>query len=79
MHDTFETAHDVGLTRKIFDATGVDDPGAFQRMLKAWADVAVAINSLNRSLGQRDAYPFVIAVPVSDKLQFVHLVINGEQ
>ena len=78
MHDTLETAHDVGLTRITFEGTGADDPGKFERMLKEWKVVTVAINSLNRSLGQHDAYPFVIAAPVAEKLRFIHHVIYAQ-
>ena len=77
MHDTLETAHDVGLTHITFDGagTGADELGKFEQMLKEWKVIAVAINSLNRSLGQHDAYPFVIAAPVAEKLRFIHHVI----
>jgi hypothetical protein len=35
------------------------------------------VNELNRSLGQADAYPFVIAPAVRDKLRFVHRMIRA--
>jgi hypothetical protein len=41
-------------------------------MLTAWLPLASALNELNRSLGQADLYPFVIAPPVAEKLSFVH-------
>ena len=34
--------------------------------------VSLALNSLNRSMGQPDAYPFVTPDIVRDKLEFVH-------
>jgi len=33
------------------------------------------LNSLNRSLGMPDGYPFTLPPPVVDKLRFVHRVI----
>ena len=39
--------------------------------------LTVALNSLNRSMGHEDVYPFVLAAPVQAKLRFVHDVING--
>lgn len=74
MHDTLETAHDVGLGTKSADPK-VD---LVERMVAEWFDVAVAINSLNRSLGLRDAYPFVLASPVLDKLRFIHQVVGDK-
>ncbi len=35
------------------------------------------MNSLNRSMGQPDLYPFVIAPKVIEKLGFVHKVVHA--
>jgi hypothetical protein len=35
------------------------------------------MNSLSRSLGHRDFYPFVISAPVRAKLAFVHRVVHA--
>ena len=37
----------------------------------AWIPLTVAINAVNRSMGQPDLYPFVLSEPVVRKLQFV--------
>ncbi|GEO86202.1 MULTISPECIES: zinc-binding metallopeptidase family protein [Alphaproteobacteria] len=42
----------------------------------AWVPLTIAINSINRSMGQRDLYPFVLSVPVLDKLQYIHDIIH---
>lgn len=76
MHDTLETAHDVGLGAKSTEHAKETD--RVERMVAEWFTVAVAINSLNRSLGLRDAYPFVLASPVLDKLRFIHQVVDCE-
>ncbi|WP_226779294.1 zinc-binding metallopeptidase family protein [Oceaniglobus trochenteri] len=49
-------------------------PGA-QSVIDAWVPVSIAINAVNRSLGQPDLYPFVLSAPVIDKLQFIHGLI----
>ena len=36
----------------------------------------MAINSINRSMGLRDLYPFVLSEVVKQKLAFVHRVIG---
>jgi hypothetical protein len=38
--------------------------------------LTVAINGLNRSMGQPDLYPFVLSPPVMVKLQYVHELIQ---
>jgi hypothetical protein len=34
------------------------------------------MNSLNRSMGVQDPYPFVISGKVAEKLRFIHEVCN---
>ncbi|WP_414718607.1 putative zinc-binding metallopeptidase [Thiocapsa sp.] len=36
-----------------------------------------AINSLNRSTGQQDLYPFVLPQPAIDKMAYVHRTIRA--
>jgi len=38
--------------------------------------LTVALNSLNQSMGQPEAYPFVLAPAVIDKLELVHEIIH---
>jgi len=45
-------------------------------LLQQWLPLTRFLNSLNRSLGQPDAYPFTIASPVVDKLRFIDRVIH---
>jgi hypothetical protein len=70
MADALETADAVGLGR---GAGG----GDFDGMLAAWVPLTVAINSINRSLGVGDAYPFALAPAMVAKLRFVHEVVRG--
>jgi hypothetical protein len=46
-------------------------------LVGAWVPLTVAINSVNRSMGQPDLYPFVLSSPVVAKLQFVHEIIHS--
>jgi len=60
----------------------VDDPFAvmepdFDRLVEQWVPVTLLVNSLNRSLGQEDAYPFALSPATLDKLRFVHDVIHS--
>jgi hypothetical protein len=56
------------------DRTPVED-ASFDNLMKRWFPLTYALNSLNRSLGMPDGYPFALAAPVLDKLRFVHRVI----
>jgi hypothetical protein len=45
-------------------------------ILDAWVEFSVILNSLNRSMGMSDAYPFVLSQPVRTKLSFIHHAIH---
>jgi hypothetical protein len=79
--DTLETAGAFGLKVKPRRARGalaaaIDfDPYKALEMptlVDAWLPIEFATNSLNRSMGLTDLYPFVISLRVIDKLSFVH-------
>jgi hypothetical protein len=84
--DTLETANAFGLSVKPKLVTGeeardelridvVFNPyrdGGVEDVVGAWAPVTLALNCLNRSLGQPDVYPFVLSMPVVEKLGFIH-------
>jgi hypothetical protein len=46
-------------------------------MASDWVPLTVALNSLNRSMGLRDLYPFVLTDTALEKLRFVHEVIRA--
>ncbi|MEZ5788202.1 MAG: putative zinc-binding peptidase [Xanthobacteraceae bacterium] len=87
MVDALETAKVFGInvhptpgsggrpqeTEVAFDPYFVADA---QALVGAWVPLTVAINSVNRSMGQPDLYPFVLAPPVVAKLQFIHEIIH---
>ena len=83
--DALETAGSFGLRTKGYtDKTthAVDfDPyiaGTVDDIVEAWVPVTVAMNAINRSMGQPDLYPFVLSAAVATKLDFVHDVIRSK-
>lgn len=75
--DTLETAEafgmrvrhpDVADPGRLFDPYLVRDVG---ELLQAWIPLTVAMNAVNRSMGQPDLYPFVLSEPVTARLQFI--------
>jgi hypothetical protein len=84
MIDTLETAHVVGLavSPKLpdspvavfdFDPRGQD----MNRLVEAWVALTFAVNSLNRSMGLHDLYPFVLGSGAVAKLAFVHKLVGA--
>src|SRR5450432_998379 len=81
--DTLETAYSFGIA--INPKKGIDhqelqanisrDPytiDSFDEIVKMWLPVTFAVNSLNRSMGHQDFYPFIISSVVIEKLSFIH-------
>lgn len=85
MIDVTETAVACGLTlrpKNPAEPSLEADPKMIRRrdfteVMDAWFAVTYVLNNLNRSLGQQDAYPFVLSDPAIDKLRFVHQVVEG--
>ena len=48
----------------------------FDDLITAWFPLTIALNSLNRSMGLPDLYPFVLSEPALAKLRFVHDVVE---
>jgi hypothetical protein len=84
--DTLETAEHFGLQveRRLpdgglqrsnpdFDPYEIDD---FAPIIDHWLPLTFALNSMSRSMGQQDMYPFVLSQPVIDKLAYVHRVVR---
>ena len=86
--DTTETAYSYGIgvkpassnKTKLLTAELQNDPFQikdFEHLISLWIPLTLAVNSLNRSMGQPDLYPFVIAPKVVTKLTFIHdLIMN---
>ena len=87
MIDTLETAYAFGL--RVRPRAGQDgnlaasvsfDPynqADLDTILEAWLPVTFAVNSINRSMGVDDLYPFVISAKVVEKLKAVHKVVRN--
>lgn len=50
----------------------------FDQMLSSWVPLTLLLNSLTRSLGQLDAYPFALSAGAQQKLRFVHSLVHGQ-
>lgn len=59
-----------------FDPYGQSDTEA---ILAACIPLFFGINSLNRSMGQPDLYPFVIPPPVAGQLRMIHQLIRQQR
>ena len=64
------------MARFDFDSYRADSVSA---LIEAWMPLTLAVNSLNRSMGLPDLYPFVLSSPVITKLGFVHGLIHSAQ
>lgn len=82
MIDTLETATACGLS---LSPANAQEPSmdttdqatlSFNAMIERWIPLTYVLNSLNRSMGLPDGYPFTLAQPVIDKLRFIHRVIR---
>lgn len=82
--DTLETAMNFGIgidpKKNINVETSLEvetnkDPYSirdFQKIIDMWLPLTFALNSLNRSMGQSDFYPFFVSQPLIEKLKFIH-------
>ena len=87
MIDTLETAYAFGL--RVRPRAGHDDNLAvaisvdpynqadFAPIIEDWLPVTFAVNSINRSMGIDDLYPFVVTPAVVEKLKAVHQIIRN--
>jgi hypothetical protein len=88
--DALETTAAVGVA--VHGPTGVPAPLAgsitsegttdiaglaMTEVLARWHGFSLAINAINRSMGSRDLYPFVLTPAIGEKLAFVHDLVRG--
>jgi len=84
MVDTLDTAYACGMTLQPKqpgepELTIEQQPVRsedFDDILSEWFSLTYVLNSLNRSVGMPDPYPFTLTDPVIDKLRFVHEVVR---
>lgn len=68
-----EVGDEAGIETKVaFDPYRVPD---VETLIDAWLPLTYAINSLSRTMGAPDLYPFMISPAVMEKLRFIHRVI----
>lgn len=73
--DSWETAISFGLRSAAGKAS--ERRGAeFDEFLDRWSELMIALNSMNRSMGQDDAYPFSLAPEVRKKLSYLDRTVH---
>jgi hypothetical protein len=86
MFDGLETARAYGLSLRPTPAGARSEPAvaarrldlrSFDDLMQSWIPLTLALNSLNRSFGTPDPYPFVLTPAAIEKLRFVHDVVNA--
>jgi hypothetical protein len=88
MVDLLETASSYHTTVEIPGGSAIKEEGVanpfaasqtdFDQLVAQWVPVTLLVNSLNRSLGQNDAYPFALSAGALRKLRYVHDVIHAD-
>ncbi|MBB3592220.1 hypothetical protein FHX08_002564 [Rhizobium sp. BK529] len=82
--DTLETARSFGMA---IEPRGHEEIAAevdfnpyraksAEQLVSAWVPLSLAINAIQRSMGQPDSYPFVLSPPVVAKLEYLHQLIQ---
>ena len=54
----------------------VDD---FDDLINSWLPLTYALNAVNRSMGKKDLYPFVLSPTALEKLRLVHALVKRTQ
>lgn len=91
--DTLETAKNFSITGSItgseYEIDEADElrlpqnshyfygQTSITSILDSWMEFSIILNSLNRSMGLADAYPFVLTQAVRTKLEFIHHAIHN--
>jgi hypothetical protein len=88
MVDALETAEAAGMEPRAagllfgaawpFKKYDVYRQETFDSLMERWVPLSLALNSLSRSLGHRDFYPFVISAVARSKLAFVHRLVRAK-
>jgi hypothetical protein len=89
--DTLQTASDSGFTLHGAPVSSPADMmneqsqysqspevarATFDNLLHDWINLTIALNALNRSMGIQDVYPFVLTKRISEKLKFIHQIVQ---
>ncbi|WP_088348445.1 MULTISPECIES: putative zinc-binding peptidase [Rhodomicrobium] len=89
MVEALDTADDYRLVPRLPNqktgswwtpASGSADPyqaASARKLIDRWVPLALAVNSLNRSMGLTDFYPFVVSPAAAEKLDLVHQIVKS--
>jgi hypothetical protein len=88
MVDALDTAGDYQIeprlprtkTRRNWFGSAPANPyraSSARSLIDQWIPLALAMNSLNRSMGLSDFYPFVVSASAAEKLDFIHQLIKA--
>jgi len=81
--DSLETATESGvvitrnLSKQLFAPLDSYWASTFDELLEQWLPLTYALNSINRSSGYSDLYPFVLSRPAINKLRFVQKIVRN--
>jgi hypothetical protein len=85
--DTLETAKAFGIAIHPMKAKASDlhaditlnpyGEGPVEGLIDDWLPLTFAVNSLNRSMGISDLYPFILSTAVIQKMDFIHRLVQG--
>ncbi|CDZ53405.1 zinc-binding metallopeptidase family protein [Neorhizobium galegae] len=85
--DTLETARAYGMVIEPRGHAEMAAEVAFnpyaardaEQLVSAWVPFSMALNSIHRSMGQPDLYPFVLSQAVMVKLEYIHRLIHSRR
>ncbi|MEZ5900575.1 MAG: putative zinc-binding metallopeptidase [Hyphomicrobiaceae bacterium] len=87
MVDALDTAESWGLEPRAsglvfgsawpFKSYDIYREETFEALMERWVPLTLALNSMSRSMGHFDFYPFIVSTPARIKLNFVHDVIRA--
>jgi hypothetical protein len=76
MLDTLDTSREFGFAGAPSPELNLPGATEFDLLVDEWAELVLALNALNRSMGLPDPYPFSISKIVRDKLEIVHRIVR---
>jgi hypothetical protein len=74
IEDTMEMARSFGIAPCKKESP---DASCFCDTVSSWSSLSVVLNSLNRCMGEKDLYPFVLPAPAIARLEFIHRLVTG--
>ena len=88
MVDALDTAEATGMEPRAaglslgaiwpFKSSDVYREVSFDALMERWVPLTTAMNTLSRSMGHDDFYPFVISTAAAAKLAFVHRAVRAK-